>query len=305
MHKVAHSGRHLPLSPRHIVLALVLAVCWGLNFVVIAVALTDFPPLLLAGLRFTLAAVPVLFLPRPDLPWLSLVLIAGTLFIGQFALLFPAMAVGMPPGLASIALQVQAFITIAIAAAVLGEKPSRRQVAGSVVALAGLVLVGTTVGTAGVTLAGFALLLGSAVLWSTGNVLLRRAGKIDMLPLMSWLSLIAAPPLLALSLVFEGPAQIGAGFAGASWLTIAAILYIAYVSTTFGYAVWGHLLKLYPTATVAPLSLLVPVSGTLSAALLLGEQFGVVRLAGMLLIMAGLAVLLLGPRPPRLSVDAA
>jgi O-acetylserine/cysteine efflux transporter len=293
------------LSPRHIVLAVVLTVFWGLNFVVITVALTDFPPLLLAGVRFVLAALPVLFLPRPNLPWRTLVLIASTLFVGQFALLFPAMAVGMPPGLASIALQVQAFITIGIAAVVLHERPTARQIAGAGVACAGLALVAMTVGTAGVTLAGFLLLLGSAVMWSTGNVLLRRAGKVDMLQLMSWSSLIAAPPLLTLSLLVEGPARIAEAFAGADWLTIGAILYIAYVSTTFGYATWGHLLKLYPAATVAPLALLVPVSGTLSAALLLGEEFGTVRLLGMVLILAGLAVLVLGPRRSPVPVDAA
>ena len=292
------------MQPRHIALAILLAFFWGLNFVVITVALDDFPPLLLAGLRFVLAALPVVFLPRPQIAWGALVAIGMTLFVGQFALLFPAMAVGMPPGLASIALQVQAFFTIAIAAAVLQERPTGRQIAGGAVALAGLTVVATTVGTAGVTVAGFLLLLGSAAFWSTGNVLLRRAGKVDMLPLMSWLSLVAAPPLLALSLAVEGPQAVGDAFRHADWLTIGAILYIAYVSTTFGYGAWGHLLKLYPAATVAPLALLVPVSGTLSAALLLGEQFGVVRLAGMLLIMAGLAVILLGPRPPAVPVDA-
>jgi O-acetylserine/cysteine efflux transporter len=293
------------LQPRHIALAILLAFFWGLNFVVITVALDDFPPLLLAGLRFVLAALPVAFLPRPQIAWGALVAIGLTLFVGQFALLFPAMAVGMPPGLASIALQVQAFFTIAIAAAVLHERPTGRQIAGGAVAFAGLAVVATTVGTAGVTVAGFLLLLGSAAFWSTGNVLLRRAGKVDMLPLMSWLSLVAAPPLLALSLAVEGPAAIGDAFRHVDWLTIGAILYIAYVSTTFGYGVWGHLLKLYPAATVAPMALLVPVSGTLSAALLLGEQFGVVRLAGMLLIMAGLAVILLGPRPPPIAADPA
>ena len=81
------------------------------------------------------------------------------------------------------------------------------------------------------------------------------------------------------------------------------MLYIAIISTTFGYAVWGHLLKLYPAATAAPFSLLVPVSGTLSAAFLLGESFGPVRLAGMGLILAGLAVLVIGPRPTPVAPD--
>ena len=284
------------MQPRHIVLAAVLAFVWGLNFVFIRLALTDFPPLLLAALRFALAALPVLFLPKPPVSWGRLIAIGGTLFAGQFALLFPAMAVGMPAGLASIALQVQAFITIAIAAAVLGERPSRRQIAGAVVAFAGLVLIGATVGANGVTLAGFLLLVGAATCWASGNVMLRGVGAVDMLPLISWLSLVPILPLFALSLAVEGPARIAEGLAGATWLSLGSLIYIAVVSTIFGYAAWGHLLKLYPAATAAPFSLLVPVSGTLSSALILGETFGPLRLAGMVLILAGLGILVMPRR---------
>ena len=293
------------MQPRHIVLAVVLAIFWGLNFVVITLALGDVPPLLLAALRFTIAAVPVLFLPKPPVRWGLMIAIAATMFVGQFAFLFPSMAVGMPPGLASIALQIQAFITIAIAAAVLREWPTRRQLAGSAVAFAGLALVGFTVGANGVTLEGFLLLFGAAVFWAVGNVLIRRTGKVDMLALVSWMSLVPPVPFLLLSLAFEGPARIGAAIGGATWLTIGALLYIAVVSTTFGYAVWGHLLRIYPAATAAPFSLLVPVSGTISAALILNESFGPVRLIGMALILAGLAVLMLGPRPTPVAADPA
>jgi O-acetylserine/cysteine efflux transporter len=291
------------VQPRHVLLAVVLSIFWGLNFVVITVALTDFPPLFLGVLRFAIAALPALFLPKPAVRWPMLIAIGMTLFVGQFALLFPAMAVGMPPGLASIALQVQAFITIGIAAVVLREVPTLRQILGGAVAFAGLVLIATTVGANGVTTLGLALALGSAVFWAIGNVLLRRVGKVDMLSMISWLSIVAPAPLLLLSLSLEGPERITGAVAGASWLTIGAVLYIALVSTTFGYAVWGHLLKLYPAATAAPFSLLVPVSGTISAALLLGESFGPVRLAGMGLILAGLAVLVVGPRPTPVAPD--
>jgi O-acetylserine/cysteine efflux transporter len=291
------------VQPRHVLLAVVLSIFWGLNFVVITVALTDFPPLFLAALRFAIAALPALFLPKPAVRWSILIIVGLTLFVGQFALLFPAMAVGMPPGLASIALQVQAFITIGIAALVLRERPSQRQILGSAVALGGLVLIATTVGANGVTALGLALALGSAVFWAIGNVLLRRVGKVDMLSMISWLSIVAPIPLLLLSLAVEGPNRVVGAVAGATWLTIGAVLYIAVISTTFGYAAWGHLLKLYPAATAAPFSLLVPVSGTLSAALLLGESFGPVRLAGMALILAGLAVLVIGPRPTAIVPD--
>jgi O-acetylserine/cysteine efflux transporter len=279
------------MKPRHIALAALLAVVWGLNFVFIRLALTDFPPLLLAALRFGLASLPALVLPKPPVSWRTLIAIGATLFVGQFGLLFPAMAVGMPPGLASIALQVQAFITIAIAVVVLRERPSRRQIAGAAVAFAGLALVAVTVGTNGVTFAGFLLLLGAAACWATGNVLLRRAGAVDMLALISWLSLVPVLPLFALSLIFEGPGRIVEGFAGATWLSVGSLAYIVVVSTIFGYAAWGHLLKLYPAAVAAPFSLLVPISGTLSAALILGETFGPLRLGGMMLIFVGLGVL--------------
>lgn len=279
------------MQPRHIALAVAIAFVWGVNFVFIRLALADFPPLLLAALRFALASLPVLVLPKPPVPWRMLIAIGGTLFVGQFGLLFPAMAVGMPPGLASIGLQVQAFITIAIAAAILGERPTRRQLAGSAIAFAGLALVAATVGSNGVTLAGFLLLVGAAGCWAIGNVLLRRVGTVEMLPLVSWLSLVPILPLFALSLVFEGPERIVHAMASATWLSVGSLAYIVVVSTMFGYAAWSYLLKLYPPAVATPFSLLVPISGTLSSALILGETFGPLRLAGMVLIFAGLGVL--------------
>ncbi|MEJ0096879.1 MAG: EamA family transporter [Bauldia sp.] len=262
------------MQPRHIVLAVVLSIIWGLNFVVIAIGLTGFPPLLLAACRFVVVSLPVLFLPRPPLPWTTLILLSGTLFVGQFALFFPAMALGMPAGLGSIVLQAQAFVTIGIAAAVLGEFPSRRQLAGAAVALAGLVVIATTVGTNGVTAAGLALSLGACVFWATANVILRRIGKVDLLALISWLSLIAIPPFFLLCFIVEGPATIGHAFAHVSWVTVGAVLYIAVLSTSFGYAAWGYLLRIYPAAVAAPFSLLVPVTGTIAATLILGEKFG-------------------------------
>ena len=61
------------LSPRHLLLALAVVAVWGTNFVVIKVALEHLPPLLLATLRFTLAALPLVFvLPRPPVPLLQL-----------------------------------------------------------------------------------------------------------------------------------------------------------------------------------------------------------------------------------------
>jgi len=278
------------VKPRHILLALLVAAIWGINFSIIRIGLGSFPPLLLAALRFVIAAIPALFLPRPAVPWGRFVSIGLTLFFGQFALLFTGMALGMPAGLASVVLQSQAFLTILIAAAALGEKPTGRQVAGTLVAFAGLAVIAETAGGSDFTVIGLVLSLGAALCWAVGNVLLRGAGKVDMLAMVVWLSLIPPVPLLALSLLLDGPAVVGEALIAIDWKGAGAVLYIAVLSTILGFALWGQLLKRYPAATVAPFSLLVPIFGAASAAIMLGEHFGPIRIAGMTLILAGLIV---------------
>lgn len=283
------------MKPHHILLALLVAVIWGFNFVVIQVGLGQFPPLLLAALRFVVASLPALVLPRPRIGWGRMTAIAGALFVGQFAFLFTGMAAGMPAGLASIVLQVQAFFTILIAAAVLRERPGPRRIAGSLIAFAGLAVIATTTG-GGVTPMGLALTIAAALCWATGNVLLRGAGKVDMLAMAVWLSLVPPLPLAGLAVTLEGVGAVAHAFSHIGWLGFGAVLYLGVPTTIVGYALWGHLLKLYPAATVAPFSLLVPVFGAGSAALVLGERFGPDRLAGMALILVGLAVLALPAR---------
>lgn len=286
------------MSPRDIALAVVLVVIWGFNFVVIKVGLDAFPPLLFAGIRFVVAALPVLFLPRPRVPVAQLALIALTLFVGQFGFLFPAMVLGMPPGLASITLQSQAFFTILIATVLLGERPRPLQFLGVAIAIGGLVAIGSTAGAHSMTVIGLVLTIASAASWGTGNVLMRRAGPAEALPMISWLSLFTFPPLLALSFLIEGPERIAGAMTSISLLGVGALAYVVVLSTWFGFGLWGNLLKRYPASIVAPFTLLVPVTGILSSVLLLGESFDEVRLAGMALIMLGLVVNLAGARRP-------
>jgi len=281
------------VQPRHVLLALLVTLLWGANFVVIRLGLDSFPPLLLAALRFVLAALPALFLPRPDISWPRMLALGLAWFVGQFSLLFLGMAVGMPPGVASVVLQSQAFLTILLAAVLLGERPRRAQGLGTLVALGGLTLIGATAGTGGVNLAGFGLLIAAALCWSVGNILMRGAGKADMLPLIAWLSLIPPVPLLALSFAFEGPEAITRALTHLNWTGVGSVVYLTVFATFIGYGGWGALLKRYPAGTVAPFSLLIPVFGAACSWLVLGETFGPQRLAGMALILAGLSVVVL------------
>jgi O-acetylserine/cysteine efflux transporter len=283
------------MKAAHVLLAVLVAAIWGFAFVATKLGLESFSPPQLTAIRFLVAALPIFFLPRPAISLLWLIGIGLFLFTGQFLLLFFGIAQGMPPGLASITMQVQAFFTIGIAALVLRDVPTARQTAGVFVAFAGLVLIGLTIGH-NLTILGLALTLGGAMSWAIGNVLVKRLGRVDMLALMVWLSIVPPLPALAISaLVDEGPSLLAA-VAGASWTSLGAALYLGFVATTFAYAVWGHLLRQYATALVAPFALLAPCTGVVSSALVFGERFGALRSLGMAMILIGLATTVVSPQ---------
>jgi O-acetylserine/cysteine efflux transporter len=215
-----------------------------------------------------------------------------TLFAGQFLFQFFGIANGMPPGLASIVVQTQALFTILFAAVVLKEKPTRRQLWGTAVAFAGLAVIAVTVGH-DLTAVGLGLTAMSAVSWGIGNVLLKRLARVEMLNFMVWLSLVPPLPSLALSLALDGPAGIARALTGASWLAVGAALYLGLVATVVAYAIWGSLLRHYSAATVTPFALLAPFVAAYASSLVFGERFGALRLAGMGLVLLGLAVIVL------------
>ncbi len=289
----AGTGR-LPL--RHALLALAVVAVWGTNFVVIKVALHALPPLLLAVLRFALALLPaVFFIARPAVPWHKLAAYGVLIGAGQFGLLYLSLSGHIAPGLASLVVQIQVFFTIGLAMVADGERVRRTQWAALALAVAGIGLIAAHTG-GDTTLAGLAMVLGAALSWACGNQVARSMGRVQMLGVVVWSSAFALPPLLALSLVFEGPARMAQGLADADTAVWLAVIWQALGNTLFGYVAWGWLLARHPAATITPMALLVPVFGMGAAALLLAEGLPAWKLGAAALVMAGLALNLLGPR---------
>jgi O-acetylserine/cysteine efflux transporter len=290
------------MRPVHVALAVLVAAIWGLNFVVIEVGLEDFPPLLLSALRYLFAALPLLILGgRATVPWRWVLAVGVAIGVVKFSLLFVGMDVGMPAGLASLVLQVQAFFTLGFAAVLLRERVRPAQAAGLALAMAGLVLVAS--GLDGVaTPAGFALVIAAAAAWGIGNVAIKRASPADPLRFMTWMCVVPPLPLLALSLAFEGPDQVGDALVGIDLGGLGAVAYIAWATTTLGWGAWGFLLRAYSAGTVAPFSLLVPVFGLGFAALLLDEPLTVRTAIAAVLVVSGV---LLTQRAPRISPHVA
>jgi O-acetylserine/cysteine efflux transporter len=284
------------LSLRHFLLALAVVAVWGSNFTIAKLALHDFPPVFFAFLRFLLAFVPAaLFIRRPAVPWRLLAAYGVLIGAVQFGFLFAALKRDISPGLASLVVQSQAFFTIGLSIVLSGERVKPFQWFALALAASGLALI-IVHGGADATPLGVVLVLVAALGWAGGNQVSRMSGSVDMLAFVVWSSVFALPPLLLLALAVDGWTAIRAGLTGASPVAWASLVYQTVANTMFGYAVWGWLLARYPTATVAPLSLLVPVFGFAVSALVLGETFPLWKLAAGALVLGGLAFNLLWPK---------
>lgn len=289
------TATHSRLPFKHFLLALAVVAIWGSNFVVIRLGLNALPPLLFATLRFSFAVLPALFfLKKPDLPWRNLAAYGLLIGVGQFGMLFLAMRSQISPGLASLVIQTQVFFTLMLSMRVNKERVQPFQWLALGLAASGIgVIASHTDGSA--TPLGLLMILLAAFSWACANMVGKRAGRVNMLAYMVWTSVFAVPPLLILSLLFEGPALMSQGLARADAVTWAAVLWQALGNTLFGYGVWGWLLARHAAATIVPMALLVPIFGMSTAAWVLGESLPTWKLMAAALVLSGLALNLLWP----------
>jgi len=284
------------LSLRHALLALAVVVVWGSNFTVARLGLRELPPLLFTFLRFFFAFLPAaFFIRRPNVPWRHLAAYGVLIGVVQFGLLNIALKNGISPGTASLVMQTQAFITIGLSIVLTGEQVHLSQWASMALAVAGLLIIFAHGGQDATPL-GLMLTLIGATGWAVGNQVSRLSGNVDMLGYIVWSSLFAWPPLLVMSLAVDGWPAIVHGLQTAGAVTWATVAYQSFANALFGFGVWAWLLARYPTATVAPISLLVPVFGITISALVLGEALPGWKLGAGALVLGGLAFNLLWPR---------
>lgn len=294
------------MKPADISIAVLVAVVWGFGFIASRFALNDLSPELMTTLRFAIAALPCLFLRKPDVSWPVLIAISSTLFLGQFLSQAYGIAHGVPVGLSSVIVQSQALFTIALAAVIFHEVPTAIQGAGIAISTAGLLMICGTVGY-DFSVAAFAMIMVSPICFAAGNLLLRKASGAPMFDLFAWLCLSAAVPLALITLVSNGPAATWHELTHASPRTVVCMLFLGGVTTSIAYWLWGRLLRDHPAAQVVPFALLVPFVGSAASSIVFGETFGPLRLAGMVMVIGGIAVMLLFGRarkPKALDADA-
>ena len=284
------------MNPLHLALAVLVVFVWGGAFLVIKLGLQDIPPFLFCFLRFFLTSIPaVFFIKFPAAPRKMVILYGLFMFALQFSLLFMGMYLGVTPGLASLLMQTHVFFTSVLAVCFFGDKISSWQIGGALVSFSGIALVGINTGGS-LTLPGLLLVIAAAASWGIGNVISKKMGRVNMVALVIWGSLVAWPPLLVLSLIFHGPMSMLASLQNISLLSLGSVAYITYISTLFGFGVWSFLLHHYRLPTIVPFTLLVPIVAIVSSALVFGETLQPWKILAGFLVIAGLCINILGPR---------
>ena len=292
------------LTGRDLVAALVVVLVWGVNFVAMKFALRDFTAFQLGAARYAFAALPLMLLIKPPrVPWQWVATYGLVQGVGQFGILFIALQVGMTAALASVLVQTQVFFTALFGFVLLHERPSRPLQLGLLLAALGLSCfalnyVNPAAGASNATtLLGFVLTLCAAAMWAMSSIVARRVQHISQnyspVAFVVWSSTVAVLPFVALSFVFDPePARWHWLQARASsWLAAA---YLGWGATVIGYGLWTSLLKRHPANRVAPFGLGVPIVGLAAGMLVLGEVITAWQWAGIALLVAALACVMLG-----------
>ena len=269
----------------HILLAVFVTLIWGSAFAIIEIGLQGFPPIFNASLRFLTASIPlVFFIKKPNVSWRFLLLF-GMNYVLMFSLMYVGMKLGMPSGLTSLVLQTAVLFALLLSTLVLKESLGKIQITGVIVGLLGIALIATDKGSFTSTTA-FMMVLAAAFFYGASNIIMKRAGNINMFSLLIWGCLIPPLPLFGLSLLLE-QGQWHA-IVNMSYLGGFSIYYTSLLGTVTAFALWGVLLKKYPANVVVPFNLLVPIFGIITSYLLLNEQITQKAAVACLIIFIGL-----------------
>ncbi|RDS86210.1 EamA family transporter [Dyella psychrodurans] len=274
-----------------LIIGALVTIMWGANFSVIEMGLKALDPFTLTFLRFLFSAVPaIIFVPRPKDVEIKYLALYGTLFgAGMWWVVNFAMYNGLSAGISSVFLQFSAFFTIVLSKILFNEKINAIHVAGMALSVIGLISV-FLLSHEPSTNTGVALVLLAAGSWAVCNLIVKSKKPKNMIAFIVWSSAFSAPAIFIMTVAVKGFAPFIEIKDNLTIPAIISVLFQAYVTTILGYMVWNNLMKKYPSSEVAPLSLLVPISGMLSSHFFFSESLDHYRILAIALVIVGLGV---------------
>jgi len=284
------------MTNKDLIIAILITFMWGVNFSFIKLGLASLDPFMLAGLRFFLCAIPlVFFIKKPDVKFIYIVLYGLFFGVGLWGILYVGMHFGISAGVASIVLQLGVFFTVILSYLILKEKIDIYNKIGFILALLGVLLVFfVTDGT--VTVLGMMFVILSAVSWAILNIIIKKAQTKNVFAFLIWSTLFPPIPLFLLAYFMQGDIVFINFFDNIDTNAIISILFQVYPTTLLGYWAWNSLLTKYPLSIISPLSLLIPIFGLLGSFVLFNEEIGIYKIIASLIILLGLLINTFGNR---------
>jgi len=281
-------------SRRHwigISLLLVTVFSWGLGLPAMRYGLTEWPPLSFRGSAAMIASLclaVVALLRGEDMsvprPLYGRLIVAS--LINVFAWLgFPAIAlVWLNVGEAAPLFFSMPIWTMLLSWVLLGTAPNLRNVFALALGITGIcvlfALPSADLDTHKLIGAGFAL--AGSILFALGVVTTRQALPLPPVTMVAWQLGLGSLPMLAIGIIYERPHFSSLSLTG--WLLL---IFVALVTTALAFLSWFAALRRLPPTTAAIATLMVPVVGVISAALLLGEPITLREVLALALTLSG------------------
>ena len=279
------------LKNSELLLAASVPLLWGIGFTFAKAGLNEFPPLFLMGLRFTLAALTLIWfvpIPRGQLKqifWISLV--GSTL---QYGMTFTGLSM-LDASLAIIIIHLEVPFSVLLAAIVLKDKPGIQRILGMLISFAGIVLIAGQPSLSE-QLPAILLTAAGAMTWAVGQIMVKRLENPPSgFALTAWIGVFSGPQMILGSFIFED-SQLES-LANASWIGWGVILYLALIMTVLGYGIWYHVLSRNHVSKVMPVMLLLPVFTIASSMLFLGEEPSPMIFIGAAVVIGGVSMIVI------------
>jgi O-acetylserine/cysteine efflux transporter len=279
------------LKNSELLLAASVPLLWGIGFTFAKAGLNEFPPLFLMGLRFTLAALTLVWfvpIPRGQLKqifWISLV--GSTL---QYGMTFTGLSM-LDASLAIIIIHLEVPFSVLLAAIVLKDKPGSQRILGMLISFAGIVLIAGQP-SLNEQLPAILLTAAGAMTWAVGQVMVKQLENPPSgFALIAWIGVFSGPQMILGSFIFE-ESQLES-LANASWIGWGVILYLALIMTVLGYGIWYRVLARNPVSKVMPVMLLLPVFTIASSMLFLGEEPSPMIFIGAAVVIGGVSMIVI------------
>ena len=272
------------MTIKQILLALIVPGTWGLGFTLSKIGMFNFPPMMLMSMRFAIAAMILIWFTKPPWPYMKQIfmisLIGATI---QYGFVYYGLK-GLDASTAVIVVQLEAPFLALMGTVLLKEKFGWKRAIGMAAAFVGGGVIAGEPRLEGNLIYVF-LVAFAALLWSFGQIMVRRLKQVQGVTLLAWVSVIASIQMMIASLLFESGHQ--EALEAATLLDWSIVVYLGVIMTAIGYSVWYHLVANCDVTLLSPFLMLTPVTAIIAGIFLLDEVFTTPMAIGSVMVLCG------------------